>query len=90
MEWLSIAKFDMWHWAEEVSNLIEFWRLSNWVGGGLWTMKHLFRYGCHITSSSGEPYKIKDPGQKWVELKKTECPCHIIIKIYPHTSTILG
>jgi hypothetical protein len=90
MEWPSIAEFDMWHWAEEVSNLIEFRRSSNWVGGGLWTMKHLFRCGRHITGSGGEPYEIKDPGWKWVESKKTECPCHIIIKIYPHTSAILG
>jgi hypothetical protein len=60
MEWLSITKFDMWCQAEEISNSIEFWRSSNWVGGCLWTMKHLFRCGHHITSSSGKPYEIKD------------------------------
>jgi hypothetical protein len=90
MEWPSITEFDAWHRAEEISNSIEFWRSSNWVGGGLWTMKHLFRCGRHITGGGGEPYEIKDLEQKQVESKKTECPCHIIIKIYPHTSTILG
>jgi hypothetical protein len=90
MELPSIAGFDTWRQAEEVSNSIEFWRSSNWVGGSLWTMKHLFRCGHHITGGGGKPYEIKDPGWKWVKSKKTECPCHIIIKIYPHTSTILG
>jgi hypothetical protein len=90
MEWLSIAKFDTWRQAEEVSNSIEFQRSSNWVGGSLWTMKHLLRCRCHITGGGGEPYEIQDPGQKQVKSKKTECPCHIIIKIYPHTSTSLG
>ena len=90
MEWPSITEFDAWRRAEEISNSIEFRRSSNWVGGGLWTMKHLFRCGRHITGGGGEPYEIKDPERKRVESKKTECPCHIIIKIYPHTSTILG
>jgi len=90
LEWLNIAEFDAWCQVEEISNSIEFQRSSNWVGGTLWTIKLLFRCGCHFTSGGGDDYQITNPKQKWVESKKTECPCHIIIKVYPHTSTILG
>jgi len=90
LEWLNIAKFDTWCWVEEILNSIEFWRSSNWVGGALWTIKLLFRCGHHFTGGGSDDYQITNPKWKQVKAKKTECPCHIIIKVYPHTSTILG
>jgi len=89
LEWPNIAEFDAWRRAEEIANSIEFRRSSNWAGGALWTRRRLFRCGRQFTGGGGG-YTITDPKRKRVESKKTECPCHIIIKIYPHTSTILG
>jgi hypothetical protein len=39
----------------------------------------------------GGKYTKKNPKQKHkIESKKIGCPCHVLIKIYPHTTTILG
>ena len=88
LEWPSLAEFDAWRRAEEIADSIEFRRSSLWTGGGLWTLKRLFRCGRQFTG--GGKYKIKNPERKRVESKKIACPCHIIIKVYPHTNTILG
>jgi hypothetical protein len=88
LEWPDFAEFDAWRRAEEIAHSIEFRRSSVWTGGALWTSKRLYRCGRQVTG--GGKYEITDPKRKRVESKKIGCPCHIIIKVYPHTSTILG
>jgi len=55
-----------------------------------WTCQHLYVCGCQLTGSNWK-YMKKNPKQKHkIESKKIGCPCHLLIKIYPHTSIILG
>ena len=88
LEWPSFAEFNTWCWAEELGNSIELRKSSIWTGGALWTLRRLFRCGRHDNGSNKS--NITNSKRKQVESKKIGCPCHIVIKVYPHTSTILG
>jgi hypothetical protein len=79
----------MWRWAEEAAYMIEFWASTVWHSSVLWTRQRLFVCRCQFTSSG--KYTKKHLKQKCkIESKKSCCPCHLLIKIYPHTSIILG
>lgn len=88
LEWANFAEFDTWCQVEEAKYSIELHKSMKWMGGGLWSIRHLFR--CRRQLLSGYKYEITNPNQKRVESKKNDCPCNIVIKIYPHTSIILG
>jgi hypothetical protein len=89
LEWANFAEFDAWRRAEEAANTIEFRASTIWHGGALWTRQRLFVCGRQVTG--GGKYTKKNPKQKRkIESKKIGCPCRLLIKIYPHTSIILG
>jgi hypothetical protein len=89
LEWANFAEFDAWCWVEEATNMIEFCALTVWQSGTLWTCQCLFV--CRHQSTGGGNYTKKNPKQKHkIESKKISCLCHLLIKIYPHTTTILG
>jgi hypothetical protein len=89
LEWANFAEFDAWCQAEEAANTIEFRASTVWQGSMLWTCQHLFV--CRQQSTGGGKYTKKNPKQKHkIESKKISCPCCVLIKIYPHTMTILG
>jgi FAR1 DNA-binding domain len=60
------------------------------LGNTLWTEKRY--YVCSRGLSGGaSKYQKKHPErQRKIESKKTGCRCKLLIKLYPHTSTILG
>jgi hypothetical protein len=88
LEWANIAKFDTWHRVEEAANTIEFQASTVWQGGALWTCQRLFMCGRQATG--GGKYTKKTKQKCKIESKKISCPCHVLIKIYPHTPAILG
>jgi hypothetical protein len=89
MEWTSPAKFEVWCWKEELAYSIELITSNTMHGGKLWTLKQT--YVCsHQPSRGPKKYQKKFPDQQWkIKSKKTGCQCCIVIKSYPHTSTIL-
>jgi hypothetical protein len=90
LKWANFAKFDAWHQVEEAAHMIEFRPSTVWKGSTLWTHQCLFVCGCQIISSDWK-YTKKNPEHKCkIKSKKISCPCHLLIKIYPHTSIILG
>jgi hypothetical protein len=90
LEWANFAEFDVWRRAEEAAHTIEFRPSTVWNGGALWTRQRLFVCGRQVTGGDRK-YTKKNPKQKRkIESKKIGCPCRLLIKIYPHTSIILG
>ena len=88
-EWASLAEFDSWRRQEELTYSIEL-VISKTLVGWLFTQKRT--YICSCQQTGGNRYyqkKFPDRNQK-IESKKTGCSCHITIKLYPHTPTILG
>ena len=90
LEWTSMAEFQTWRETEERACSIEFTRSSTRAGGKHWSRWQ--RFVCGREKSGGEKvYEKKHPErQRKIGTKKSGCGCHIIIKEYPHTSTILG
>jgi hypothetical protein len=89
-EWSSQAKFDKWHQDEELAYSIELIASTIVSGNSLWTEKHHYMCSCGHSGGASK-YQKKDPKcQCKNESKKTNCHCKIIIKFYPHMSTILG
>ena len=87
LEWANLAEFDKWRRDEEHVYSIEFIMSTTQVGGKHWTWSQLFV--CRCERSGG--YVKQDPGRKnKIGVKKSGCNCEILIKQYPHTSTILG
>src|SRR6266853_4339273 len=90
MEWARPAKFEAWHWEEELTYSIKLIASSTVHSGKLWALKRI--YVCSRQLSRGQSKyqkKILD-WQCKIDSKKTGCWCRIVIKYYPHTSTILG
>ena len=90
LEWDNLAAFETWRWEEEQMYSIEFVASTTRPGTPLYSRRQLFVCGCK--ASGGEvPYEKKNPDSKRkIDTKKTGCGCHIWIKLYPHTSTVLG
>jgi len=90
MEWAGSAEFEAWCWEEELAYSIELIPSNTMHGGKLWTLKQT--YICSCQPSGGlKKYQKKFPDQQQkIKSKKMGCQCHIVIKSYLHTSTILG
>jgi FAR1 DNA-binding domain len=89
-EWSTLAEFDEWRRCEELAYSIELIASTVMSGNSLWTQKRY--YVCSRGRSGGaSKYQKKHPErQRKNGTKKTNCQCKIMIKFYPHTSTILG
>ena len=91
LEWANVIEFDVWRLAEELAYSIEFVKSHSWTGGILWSRKT--RYVCRRQATGGDRgYENKQPErrERKIGIRKTGCGCHIILKEYPHTSTVLG
>ena len=91
LEWADLAKFKLWRQMEECLSSIEFIVLTTRTkSNALWSWCQHFV--CRRQASRGEKiYEKKHPEWKRkTGTKKSGCGCHIDIKQYPHTSTILG
>ena len=90
LEWTNLADFEMWRETEERACSIEFIASSSRTGGIHWTQKQHFVCG-REESGGGRTYEKKHPERQCkIGIRKSGCSCHIIIKEYPHMSTILG
>ena len=90
LKWANLAEFDMWHRMEESACSIQFIRSTSRKGGIRSGQKQL--YVCsRQDSGGGTTYEKKYPErQRKIGTKKTGCGCHIVIKQYHHTPTVLG
>jgi len=90
LEWANLAGFETWHWEEKWMYSIEFGASTTQAKSPLYTQCQLFV--CGRKASRGlKPYEKKNLDSECkISTKKTGCGCHIWIKLYPHTSTILG
>ena len=90
LEWANLAAFETWRREEEQMYSIEFVASTTRAGSPLYIRRQLFVCG-REASGGQKPYEKKDPdSERKVGTKKTGCGCHIWIKLYPHTSTVLG
>jgi len=85
-------KFEAWCWEEELAYLIELITSSTVHGhnGGLWTLRHVYICFCQLSGGWNKYQKKHLEWEHKINSKKIGCQCHIVIKYYPHTSTILG
>jgi hypothetical protein len=90
LEWSDFAAFNAWRREEELRYSIELIPSTVKRGGPLWTEKRL--YVCSRQLSGGlKPYEKKNPDwHRKIDSKKTGCGCRVVIKLYPHTDSILG
>ena len=90
LKWANSAEFEKWHQMEEHVCCIEFIASSCWTGGVLWSQWQCV--ACRREESGGDrAYEKKNSErQHKIGTKKSGCSCHLIIKQYPHTPTILG
>jgi len=90
LEWSDLAAFNAWRREEERRYSIELIASRVRSGGHLWTQNQL--YVCSRQLSGGrKQYEKKNPHwNRKIDSKKTGCHCRVIIKLYPHTDTILG
>jgi hypothetical protein len=89
IEWANLAEFDMWRREEERIYSIELVGSTSRTGGKLWSRRQL--YVCGREASGGGTYEKKHPErERKIATKKSGCRCCITIKLYPHTSTVLG
>jgi hypothetical protein len=90
MEWSDLTAFNAWHQEEELHYSIKLILSVVMCGGPLWTERWVYVCSCQM-SGGQKKYEKKNPG--WhhkIDSKKTGCHCHVAIKLYPHTDTILG
>jgi len=90
LEWSNLDAFNAWRQEEELCYSIKLIASMVKHRGPLWTEKRL--YICsHQPSGGRKPYEKKNPGWKHkIDSKKKGCHCRVVIKLYPHTDTILG
>ena len=89
LEWANLAEFEMWHQVEECASSIELIASSTWTGVNYSRSQ---RFVCRRQYSGGRrKYQKKYPSRKCkIRNRKSGCRCHVLIKFYPHTPTILG
>jgi len=90
-EWNSLDEFKTWHRKEQLDHGIELLRVRTlFAGSSLWHEKRI--YVCSRQGTGGKyKYTKKHPGRiRSRPSKRTGCRCGIIVKTYPHTSTVLG
>ncbi len=90
LEWSDLTAFNAWCREEELHYSIELIASTVKHRGPLWTQKQL--YICSRQPSGGrKPYEKKNPDwNRKIDSKKKGCCCWVVIKLYPHTDTILG
>ena len=90
LEWASLAEFQIWCQTEARASSIELNASSSRTGGIHWTRRQCYVCRCE-DSGGGRAYEKKHP--EWqckIGNRKSGCGCHIIIKEYLHTLTVLG
>ena len=90
LEWANLAEFDMWRRIEESTCLIQFIASTSRKGGIHSGQKKI--YVCSREYSGGESTYVKKYPERHRKIRtnKTGCGCHITIKQYHHTPTVLG
>jgi FAR1 DNA-binding domain len=89
-KWSSQAEFDKWRQDEGLAYSIELIMSTVVLGNSLWMEKRHYVCSCEHSGGASKYQKKHPEHQCKNESKKTNCHCKIIIKSYPHTSTILG
>jgi len=90
IEWANLAAFEMWRQEEEQMYSIKFVASTSRAKSPLYTWRQLFVCG-REASGGPVPYAKKNSDcESKISPKKIGCSCHIWIKLYPHTSTVLG
>ena len=89
LEWANLAEFEMWHQVEECASSIELIASSTQTGVN-YSQSQCFV--CRRQYSGGQrKYQKKHPSRKRkIRNRKSRCHCHVLIKFYPYTPTILG
>ena len=89
LEWANLAEFEMWRQVEECASSIELIASSTRTGVHYSRSQ---RFVCRRQYSGGQrEYQKKHPARKRkIWNRKSGCRCHVLIKFYPHTPTILG
>jgi len=90
LEWSDLTTFNAWHQEEELCYSIELITSRVRSRGTLWTQNWLYVCSCQLSRGWKEYEKKKPDWNRKIGSKKTGCCCYIIIKLYPHTNTILG
>jgi len=90
LEWANLDEFELWRQTEERLSCIEFVMSTTQTQGILWTQSQC--YVCGRQASGGiKFYEKKHPArERKIKSKKSGCRCHVLIKQYPHMSTVLG
>jgi hypothetical protein len=94
LQWNTWQDFQIWLKAEQRDNGIEFVRKnvrkSESAAAPSYLARHEFvcsRQGAGGTSK----YVCKEPDRdRSIPSKRSECPCRLSVKIYPHTAMVLG
>jgi len=90
MEWSDLTAFNAWRQEEELRYSIKLILSVVKRGGPLWTERRVYVCSCQM-SGGQKKYEKKNLGwHRKIDSKKTGCHCHVAIKLYPHTDTILG
>ena len=89
-EWANEDDFLAWLAAKESEKHIEL-IVSKVVRSDspIWRERHVFRCGREYTGRK-QVYKKLNQWERAIPSKKTGCRCHLTIKLYPDTATILG
>jgi hypothetical protein len=93
LEWESIDDFHRWRKSEETAHGIELRssQIRHRNGSAVYTTSQLFC--CSRQGTGGlKLQERKSDRKKVIETKRIAggCPCRVRIKMYPHTSTVLG
>ncbi|KAJ7605973.1 hypothetical protein DFH06DRAFT_1019876, partial [Mycena polygramma] len=90
-QWTDWAEFLLWRSQEERDKSIEL-RLVNTYQGAAGVYERQCRYVCSRAGTGGvKTYTKLNPA--WIHKlpsKRTDCPCCLLVKQYPGTSTVLG
>jgi len=90
-EWNSLDEFKTWRMKEQLDHGIELLLVRTFsASGSLWHEKRIY-----VCSRQGTGGKSKSIGKHLERIRsrpsnRTGCRCRVIIKTYPHTSTVLG
>ena len=90
MEWSDLATFNAWRREEELHYSIELIASRVRSRGTFWTQNQLYVCSRQLSGGRKEHEKKKPDWNRKIGSKKTGCRCRVIIKLYPHTDTILG
>jgi hypothetical protein len=90
LEWSDLTAFNAWCWEEELHYSIELIASRVRSRGTFWTQNQLYVCSRQLSGGQKEYEKKKPDRKRKIGSKKTGCHCHVIIKLYPHTNTILG